>query len=42
MAMSQPKEINAFTIGNITYLVDVALSKDAIIHLKVLYPFNES
>jgi hypothetical protein len=31
MAMSnQPKGINAFTIGNKTYFVDVALSKDAV------------
>jgi hypothetical protein len=35
MAMSnQPKGINAFTIGNINpYLVDVALSKDAVLNV---------
>jgi predicted transcriptional regulator len=35
MAMSnQPKGINAFTIGNLNpYLVDVALSKDAVLNV---------
>jgi hypothetical protein len=34
MAMSnQPKGINAFTIGNKSYLVDVALSKDAVLNV---------
>jgi hypothetical protein len=34
MAMRKPKGINAFTIGNLNpYLVDVALSKDAVLNV---------